>query len=141
MTDEHARPGNRNTAADDGSESESGATDSEESPPDTDGGPTIGRDREERLRQIDAWAEYVRTHPDDVWGPQVNAVIESQLEHARANQFDRPDLAHMRDPAEEDNDIRRPPIARDDDESPSPDDEPPSDNDGDDDPSDATGDE
>ncbi|MEZ3116023.1 hypothetical protein RYH80_08840 [Halobaculum sp. MBLA0147] len=127
MTDE-------NTRSDDESEGET------EPVPNERESPSFGRDREERLRQIDAWAEYVRTHPDDVWGPQVNAVIESQLEHARANQFDRPDLAHMRDPAEEDNDIRRPPIARDD-ESPPPDDEPSSDDAGDDDPSDATSDE
>ncbi|MEZ3145252.1 hypothetical protein [Halobaculum sp. MBLA0143] len=72
----------------------------------------FGRDDAERRRQIEAWAEYVRTHPDEEWGRQVNALIESHLEHARARQFERPDLAHLRDPAEEDNDVRRPPIAR-----------------------------
>jgi hypothetical protein len=74
--------------------------------------PEIGRDEEERYRQIKEWAEYVRTHPDDDWGPQVNKLIESQLQTARARQFERPDLAHLRDPAEEDNDIQRPEIAR-----------------------------
>lgn len=72
----------------------------------------IGRDDTERRRQIRAWAEYVRTHPDEEWGRQVNAVVESHLEHARARQFERPDLAHLRDPAAEDNDIQRPPVAR-----------------------------
>lgn len=72
----------------------------------------FGRDDAERRRQIASWAEYVRTHPDEEWGRQVNALIESHLEHARARQFERPDLAHLRDPAEEDNDVRRPPIAR-----------------------------
>lgn len=72
----------------------------------------IGRDRDDRRRQIEAWAEYVRTHSDEEWGRQVNALIESQIAHAQARQFDRPDLAHLRDPAEEDNEIRRPPVAR-----------------------------
>lgn len=75
-------------------------------------GPEFGRDDEDRYRQIRRWAEYVRTHDADEWGPQVNELIESQLAAARAQQFDRPDLAHMRDPAEEDNDIQRPEIAR-----------------------------
>lgn len=83
-------------------------TEDDSEPPD----PKLGRDDEDRYRQIRRWAEYVRTHDADEWGPQVNELIESQLAAARAQQFDRSDLAHMRDPAEEDNDIQRPEIAR-----------------------------
>ena len=97
------------------SEIDEQSRETDEQPSETDEQPSIGRDREERLEQIDAWAAYVRSHPDEEWGRQVNALIESQLRRARAEQFDRPDLAHMRDPAAEDNDIRRPPIAREDD--------------------------
>jgi len=50
------------------------------------------RNREHRLRQIKAWAEYVRTHPDDDWGEQVNLLVNSQLQSARHHEDERPDI-------------------------------------------------
>jgi hypothetical protein len=41
------------------------------------------RNREERLEGIVRWADYVREQPPDVWGPQQNRLVNSQLESAR----------------------------------------------------------
>jgi hypothetical protein len=43
-----------------------------------------GRNRQERLTTVVRWAEYVRDQPPEVWGPQQNAVVDSQLESAQA---------------------------------------------------------
>ena len=37
----------------------------------------------ERLEAVRRWVEYIRDHPPEVWGPQQNAVVDSQLESAR----------------------------------------------------------
>lgn len=42
------------------------------------------RNREARLEAVVRWAEYVRTEPPEVWGPQQNEVVDSQLESAQA---------------------------------------------------------
>lgn len=55
------------------------------------------RNRAQRLERIRAWAEYVRTHPDEVWGEQVNTVVDSQLQSARYFQDERPDLDRLRE--------------------------------------------
>jgi len=49
------------------------------------------RNREDRLRQIREWAAYVRTHPDEDWGEQVNTLVNSQLQSARHLEDERPD--------------------------------------------------
>ena len=49
----------------------------------------IRRQRHEFIKQ---WAEYVRTHPDEEWGEQVNTLISSQIESARHFEDVRPDL-------------------------------------------------
>jgi len=41
------------------------------------------RNDAERLRQVKQWAEYVRTHPDEDWGRQVNKLVNAQIESAR----------------------------------------------------------
>lgn len=48
--------------------------------------------RERRLQQIREWAEYVRTHPDDDWGAQVNRLVNAQLESARHHEDHRPEI-------------------------------------------------
>ncbi|WP_158059316.1 hypothetical protein [Halorussus halophilus] len=53
--------------------------------------------RQERLEFIKEWADYVRTHPDDVWGPQVNKLVNSQLESARHFEDERPDMDELRE--------------------------------------------
>lgn len=55
------------------------------------------RNRERRFEQIKAWAEYVRTHPDEDWGEQVNRLVNAQLESARHHEDERPDLDARRD--------------------------------------------
>lgn len=53
--------------------------------------------RERRRRQIREWATYVRSHPDDDWGRQVNTLVDSQIESARHHEDERPDLDALRD--------------------------------------------
>lgn len=42
------------------------------------------RNREERLEGVVRWAEYVKANPPEVWGPQQNEVVNSQIESAQA---------------------------------------------------------
>lgn len=55
------------------------------------------RIRAERRRQIREWAEYVRTHPDEDWGEQVNRIVDAQLQSARHFEDERPDMDELRD--------------------------------------------
>lgn len=55
------------------------------------------RNRADRLREIREWAEYVRTHPDEVWGEQVNTVVNAQLQSARHFEDERPELDDLRE--------------------------------------------
>ena len=55
------------------------------------------RNHEERLRFIREWAEYVRTHPDDDWGEQVNKWVNSQIQSARNVEDERPDVDRLRE--------------------------------------------
>lgn len=63
--------------------------------------PTIdekqARNRAQRIEQLREWAEYVRTHPDEEWGQQVNSVVNAQLQSARHFQGERPDPEQLRD--------------------------------------------
>lgn len=43
------------------------------------------RNRAERLSEIKRWVNYVQTEPSDVWGEQLNTLIESQLDAARGS--------------------------------------------------------
>ncbi|MDD5192294.1 MAG: hypothetical protein PHH54_01025 [Candidatus Nanoarchaeia archaeon] len=36
----------------------------------------------ERLKFIDFWAEYIKTHSDEDWSKQQNMLIDSQIESA-----------------------------------------------------------
>jgi hypothetical protein len=56
------------------------------------------RNQRQRYEFIKEWAEYVRTHPDDDWGEQVNIVIDSQLESARHFGDERPNLDELDSP-------------------------------------------
>ena len=37
------------------------------------------RNFEERLKFVKYWAEYVKSHPDEVWSEQQNLLIDSQF--------------------------------------------------------------
>lgn len=51
---------------------------------------------ERRRRQIRDWAAYVRSHPDEDWGEQVNRLVDSQIESARHHEDDRPNPETLR---------------------------------------------
>ncbi len=40
------------------------------------------KNKEERMKFVDYWAEYVRTHPDKDWSKQQAVLIDSQLSNA-----------------------------------------------------------
>lgn len=46
------------------------------------------RNRELRLEAIRQWVEFIEEHPPEVWGPQQNKLIESQLQSARETGLD-----------------------------------------------------
>ena len=52
----------------------------------------LDANQRERREFIKQWAEYVRTHPDDDWGAQVNTLVDAQLESARQLEDIRRDL-------------------------------------------------
>lgn len=37
------------------------------------------KNRKERMKFVELWAEYVRTHPDREWSRQQKIVVDSQL--------------------------------------------------------------
>lgn len=41
------------------------------------------RNRKQRLEHIKQWAAYIRSEPPERWGPQLNSLVDSQLEAAR----------------------------------------------------------
>jgi cob(I)alamin adenosyltransferase len=44
------------------------------------------RNEERRIERIKRWVEYIRENPPETWGPQQNAVVDGQLDAARAVQ-------------------------------------------------------
>lgn len=55
----------------------------------------LAQNQQERRAFIKEWAEYVRTHPDDDWGKQVNRLVNAQLESARHFEAVRPNLDEL----------------------------------------------
>lgn len=48
-------------------------------------GTTLSPARRERIVR---WIEYIEEHPPEVWGPQQNAIVNSQLASRQAMSFD-----------------------------------------------------
>lgn len=46
--------------------------------------PALGPERPPRYEQVFRWVEYINNNPPEVWGPQQNAVVNGQIESARA---------------------------------------------------------
>ena len=42
---------------------------------------------QERLEGVQRWVEYIRENPPDVWGPQQNRLVNSQLQSARETEL------------------------------------------------------
>jgi hypothetical protein len=55
------------------------------------------RNRQRRCEQVREWAAFVRTHPDEEWGAQVNTIVDAQLQTARYYEDERPSIADVRD--------------------------------------------
>lgn len=41
------------------------------------------RNRQQRIEGIKRWVEYIKSEPPETWGPQLNAVVNDQLEAAQ----------------------------------------------------------
>ena len=39
--------------------------------------------RAERIEQVKRWAEYIQSNPPEVWGEQLNTLVDAQLAAAR----------------------------------------------------------
>lgn len=46
------------------------------------------RNREHRIESIKHWVEFVGENPPEVWGPQQNRLVDSQLRSARESGLD-----------------------------------------------------
>ncbi len=69
----------------------------EEGSSDADGGP----ERPPRYEQVIRWAEYIKTQPPEVWGPQQNAVVNGHIESAREVVVSAEDRKRIREFADE----------------------------------------
>lgn len=54
---------------------------------------TREEDRQARLERVKFWAAFIEENPPEVWGPQQNALVDSQLRSARESGLD---AAHYR---------------------------------------------
>ncbi|MFW6004590.1 MAG: hypothetical protein ACOCPV_03020 [Halodesulfurarchaeum sp.] len=44
------------------------------------------RNRKQRIEGIKRWIEYIESEPPETWGPQLNAVVDGQLDAAQSVQ-------------------------------------------------------
>jgi len=42
------------------------------------------RNRQQRIEGIKRWVKYIKSEPPETWGPQQNAVVNSQLDAAQS---------------------------------------------------------
>jgi len=56
-----------------------------------------GPERPPRYELVIRWAEHVKEHPPEVWGPQQNAVVNGQIESARAVDVSAEDRNRIRE--------------------------------------------
>lgn len=59
------------------------------------------RNREQRIEAVKRWAEYIQENPPEVWGPQQNKVVNSQLQAARESGLDAEHYRRVRDAGED----------------------------------------
>ncbi|WP_200531373.1 hypothetical protein [Halorubrum sp. LN27] len=69
--------------------------------PETNSNSDSDPERPPRYEQVARWAEYIKTHPPEVWGPQQNAVVNGQLKSARAVDVSVEEKDRIRDFADE----------------------------------------
>lgn len=46
------------------------------------------RNHEQRIEAIKFWIEYIEDNPPEIWGPQQNRLVDSQLRSARESGLD-----------------------------------------------------
>ena len=56
----------------------------------------LAKRREERLKWVGFWADYVRTHSDRDWSRQQKALIDSQIQSARQFRVSRETYLKMK---------------------------------------------
>lgn len=56
----------------------------------------LERNRKERMKFVDFWANYVRTHPDREWSSQQKVIIDSQIQGARGYGWTPEAFMHMK---------------------------------------------
>ena len=54
-------------------------------------------ERPPRYEQVMRWVEYINEHPPEVWGPQQNAVVNGQIESARAVEMSAENTKRIRE--------------------------------------------
>jgi len=59
------------------------------------------RNRTQRIEEIERWVEYIRDNPPEVWGAQLNTLIESQIEAARKSGVSAEQRERVRDAGRE----------------------------------------
>ena len=59
------------------------------------------RDRELRLDAIRRWVEFIEEHPPEVWGPQQNKLVNSQLQSARESGLDAEHYRRVKEAGED----------------------------------------
>ena len=52
--------------------------------------------QKERMKFIDLWAEYVRTHPDKDWSTQQKVLIDSMIQSSRSWKWTAEDYLRMK---------------------------------------------
>ncbi|WP_138004423.1 hypothetical protein [Halalkalirubrum salinum] len=57
------------------------------------------RNREQRIKGIKRWVEYIKSEPPERWGPQQNAVVDGQLDAAQSAQLSAAHQQHVTDVA------------------------------------------
>ncbi|MDB2282455.1 MULTISPECIES: hypothetical protein [Halorubrum] len=60
-----------------------------------------GPQRPPRYEQVIRWAEYIKTQPPQVWGPQQNAVVNGHIESAQAVDVSAEEKKRVREFADE----------------------------------------
>jgi len=59
------------------------------------------RNRQQRIKGIKRWVEYIKSEPPETWGPQQNAVVNDQLDAAQSVQTSAAHQQHVKDVAAE----------------------------------------
>lgn len=57
--------------------------------------------RKQRIEAVKRWVAYIQSEPPEVWGPQQNAIVESQLDAAQSAELSADHKQRVSDVAQE----------------------------------------